>query len=111
MILLEQEIVMGIYTLRHPLLFLVPLRLRLSEGKSSSKIRADLQCCWFRKKLKFVKKKDMTLIFSLPIDIVTIDVVLKFYKADAFEGIFDTPIGHFRFAGKRKRINRVTREK
>jgi len=54
-----------------------------------------------KKKLRFVKHKEKEWIFQYDVNIVTIDVVIKFSTESAFEGFVDTPVGHIRFTGKK----------
>lgn len=105
MTLHEQGFLLGSYRLKHPIWILCPARIELSQKKKSSKIKGTLIWLWFRKNLQLQKSKEMTLIFSIPVDAFTLDLVLHFYKADAFEGMIDTPIGHLRFTGKRRKKN------
>ncbi len=53
-----------------------------------------------RQKLQLIKFRDDWMVFQFDIDIVKVDMVIQFYRRDAFDAFFDTPIGHIRFTGR-----------
>jgi hypothetical protein len=48
-----------------------------------------------------VKHKEKEWIFQSEVNMVTVDIVMKFITADSLEGFLDTPVGHILFAGKK----------
>lgn len=93
--------VTGRYILKHPLFVINKPRLRLYRKEENGKVEGEI--CWlgFKKKLILDKHKEHHWVFQCHVDIVTIDVVIKFITIDAFEGFMDTPVGDISFTGKK----------
>ena len=96
-----QTDVTGSYIIKNTLLTIIKPRLLLYRNEENEKVEGELLLLGFRKKLRLAKHKEQEWIFQCDVDIVTIDVVLRFTAEDAFEGFVDTPIGHMRFAGRK----------
>lgn len=96
-----QADVIGRYILKHPMFVINKPRLRLYRNEKNGKIEGEI--CWlgFKKKLRLDKHTKNHWVFQFDLDIVTIDVIIKFITIEAFEGFIDTPVGHFRFTGKK----------
>lgn len=90
----------GVYHIRHPLFLLVKPRLTLKYNNKMTKVKGSLRWLNFRQKLKLIKMRDNKLLFIFLVDILTIDLVLNFYRPDAFEGFVDLPIGMIPFTGR-----------
>lgn len=90
----------GVYALRFPLSFVLKPKLNLVYNKGKSKLKGEISFFGQKKKLKLVEHHDSQFVFVLKIDIITVDLVIRFHKKDAFEGFVDTPIGHISFSGR-----------
>lgn len=90
----------GVYALRFPLSFVLKPKLNLVYNKGKSKVKGEISFFGQKKKLKLVEHHDGQFVFVLQIDSITVDLVIRFYKKDAFEGFVDTPIGHISFSGR-----------
>lgn len=90
----------GVYTLRFPLPFAPKPKLNLVYNKRKSKVKGEISFFGKKKRLKLVECHDGQFVFVLQIDSIMIDLVIRFYKKDAFEGFVDTPIGHISFSGR-----------
>lgn len=90
----------GLYNIRHPLFLLYKPKLTLIYNKKKTKLKGSLKWLRYKKKLKLIKARDNELLFIFNVDIISIDMVLKFYKSDAFEGFLDLPIGMIPFTGR-----------
>lgn len=99
----ERPFLEGIYTIRHPLAVLAKATLHIKYNKKGNKVKGEIHCFRRVEVLHVIKFREEHLVFKLRIDIIDIDLVIDFYKRDAFKGFFDTPIGHFYFTGRHKR--------
>ncbi|MGA9517738.1 MAG: hypothetical protein WBV27_03015 [Trichococcus sp.] len=90
----------GVYALRFPLSFVMKPKLNLVYNKGNSKAKGEISIFGQKKKLKLVEHHDNQFVFVLQIDSIMIDLVIRFYKKDAFEGFVDTPIGHIFLSGR-----------
>ncbi len=93
---------MGKYSIQHPLFFIAKPHLLFIKTDSEAKIDGVL--LWLGRKipLQLVHEKKDELIFLLPIKTVPVELVLHFDK-HCFQGFLDTPIGHYRFLGRKTR--------
>jgi hypothetical protein len=96
-----QTDVTGRYILKNSLLAFIKPRLLLYRKEENEKVEGELCLLGFRKKLRLAKHKEQEWIFQCNVDIVTVDVVLRFSTEEAFEGFVDTPVGHMKFTGKK----------
>jgi len=93
----------GMYHLTIPYLWFFKPKLALEYTKSQKQMNADLDFLWFHHRFKLIKEKDMSLVFSKQFETFDVELVLFFYHENEFLGIFDTPIGHIKLHGKRKK--------
>jgi len=96
----EVHIREGIYVIRHPLFLILKPRLTLKYNRKKTKLKGSLSWFRYKRKLKLIKMKGNELLFVFLVDMITLDLVVKFYKADAFEGFVDLPIGMIPFTGR-----------
>lgn len=89
----------GIYRIKHPLLLLVRPKIRFAYNKKRTKAKARLAFLGHDIPLIAIKNKGIQLVYAFNIESIPIDLVIRFYKRDAFEGFFDTPIGQFKVSG------------
>lgn len=90
----------GIYMIKHPFFFLLHPKLYLRINHKKNKVKAKLRFLGREKPLTCIKISEQELIFNFYIDIVSVDMVIQFYKTDAFHGFFDLPIGQITITGK-----------
>ncbi len=95
----QTSFIEGIYRIKHPLLIFLRPKIYFIYNKKRTKAKAILVCFGKRFPLSPVKNKGIRLVYTYNIDSIPIDMVIRFYKRDAFEGFFDTPIGQFRISG------------
>lgn len=96
-----QADVTGCYIIKHPLFVINRPRLVLYRKDDNGKVEGEIRWLGFKKKLKLDKHKENYLVFQFQVDIITIEVVIKFNQLETFEGFMDTPVGDFRFTGKK----------
>ena len=99
----HQSDITGHFILYNPIFVFVKPRLFLYRKEGKGKVEGEICLPGFKRKLRFVKHKEKEWIFQLDVNIVTVDIVMKFITADAIEGFLDTPVGHIKFAGKKVR--------
>jgi len=97
---------MGRYCISIPLLPFKP-RLILMKDNDTGKVSGFLR--WWGKSIRLVSihQKDDHLIFQFLIQFIVIDFIVYFPAKNMIDGFFDTPIGHYRFKGKRMRKERL----
>ena len=95
----SQVDVAGRYILNHPLFMINKPRLMLYSKEGN--VEGEIRWLGLKKMLKLDKHKEHHWVFQFRLDIVTIEMVINFITIDSFEGFMDTPIGHFRFTGKK----------
>jgi hypothetical protein len=96
-----QTDVTGCYVIKSSLLTIIKPRLLLYRKEENEKVEGEFLLLGFRKKLRLAKHKEQEWIFHCDVDIITIDVVLRFTTQEGFKGFVDTPIGHVKFTGKK----------
>lgn len=90
----------GVYALKFPFSFFLKPKVNLVYNKKKSKVKGEVSFWGQKKKLELVEDHGGQFVFVLQIDIIMVDLVIRFYKKDAFEGFVDTPIGHIFFTGR-----------
>lgn len=100
-----QADVTGSYIIKHPLFVLRKPRLLLYRKVENGEVEGEISLLGFKKKLRLAKHKRHEWVFQCDVDIITVDVVIKFYTEEVFEGFLDTPVGHVRFIGKK--VNQI----
>ena len=95
----SQVDVAGRYILNQPLFMINKPRLMLYSKEGN--VEGEIRWLGLKKMLKLDKHKEHHWVFQFQLDIVTIEMVINFITIDSFEGFMDTPIGHFRFTGKK----------
>lgn len=91
----------GHYILYNPIFVFVKPRLFLYRKEGKGKVEGEICLLGLKKKLRLVKHKEKEWIFQSEVNMVTVDIVMKFITADSLEGFLDTPVGHILFAGKK----------
>lgn len=60
-----------------------------------------LKILWHRYPVRLLRKSDASYYFEFSVDIIKIVIVVRGVIDNHIYGIIDTPIGHFKFIGKR----------
>lgn len=95
----QTPIIEGVYRMKHPLLILIRPRICFVYNEKRTRAKASIRCFHKTFLLQSVKDKGTHLVYSVTMDSIAIDLVIRFYKRDAFDGFFDTPIGQMRITG------------
>lgn len=97
----SQADMIGRYMIKHPIFMIRKPRLRIYRNEDNGKVEAEIFWIGFKKQLHLNKHKERHWVFQFNVDIFTIDVVINFITIEEFEGFIDTPVGDFRFTGKK----------
>ncbi|MBS7525266.1 hypothetical protein KHM83_01100 [Fusibacter paucivorans] len=91
----------GIYKVKLP--FLVGFKPQLEIVKVKDKKRYTAVLKWLKRswQLETVMTQASQIVFQWHIDIVHIEIDLRFLDEQSFYGIVDFPVGHFEISGSR----------
>lgn len=93
-------VVSGCYKLKQPCCWPFKPRLYLKLGDKGKKVKGSFHWMGITQKLHMVGRNGDRVMMRFAIEVVPVELVLRFYEDGRIDGFVDLPIGHFNISGR-----------